>query len=65
MNAHKLVKHRNRHDLLKQLLGIILQDADSNAPFAVRLSMASVPQLLSEGAWPVRKNGKQRFFKES
>lgn len=65
MYANKLVRHRNRHDLLKQLLAIIQQDAHSKAPFAVRLSIVSAPQLLSEGEWTARKKGKQKFFKES
>jgi hypothetical protein len=62
--ARKLLGHRSHNDLLKQLLGIIQNDAHSKAPFAVRLSMASTPQLLTEGEWTARKKGKQQFFQE-
>jgi hypothetical protein len=63
--ARQLVKHCNRYELLKQLLATIQQDAHSKAPFAVRLSLSSVPLWISGGAWEARKNGKQNFYKES
>lgn len=62
--SRSLVKHANRHGLLRELLGGIQQDAHAKAPFSIRLSMASHPQLLSEESWTVRKKGKQAFFKE-
>lgn len=63
--GRKLLKHRTRPDLLKQRLAVIQQDARAQERFSVRLTLESTPQVLSEEPWPVRKNGKQQFLKES
>ena len=63
--SSKIVKHRNRYDLLKKLLAIIQNDAQLRAAFSVSLSLKGTPKLLSEAPWPVRAKGKQQFFEES
>ena len=65
MYSNKIVKHRNRYELLKQLLRIIQNDAQARAPFSIRLLLKDAPELLSEADWPMRKKGNQKFFKES
>jgi len=63
--GRKLLKHRGRLELLKQRLAVIQQDARAQERFSVRLLLDSTPQVLSDEPWPVRKNGKQQFLKES
>jgi len=63
--GRRLLKHRSRHELLKQRITVIRQDARAQERFSVRLTLESTPQVLSEEKWPVRKNGKQQFLKET
>lgn len=61
----KLLRNRGRHELLKQRLAAIQQDADAKEPFSVRLTIHSTPEVLSDQPWTQRKSGKQQFRKES
>ncbi|MDP8980929.1 MAG: hypothetical protein M3O35_10090 [Acidobacteriota bacterium] len=62
--SNQMVKHRSRCQLLKDLAGILQQDAGSGAAFTVRLALQNCAKLISEEPWDQRKNGKQQFFEE-
>jgi hypothetical protein len=60
----KLYTHRDRLRVLKGMLNTLQHDADSRSPFSIRLALTSTPNLIREEDWPVRENGKQKFFEE-
>src|SRR6266851_3658263 len=56
--------HQSRCQLLKELFGVHQQDADPRSPFSVRLALKPQPTKLKDEPWPLRRDGREQFFKE-
>src|SRR5260370_16363906 len=56
--------HQSRCQLLKELFGVHQQDADPRSPFSVRLALKPQPTKLKDESWPLRRDGREQFFKE-
>jgi hypothetical protein len=56
--------HQSRCQLLKELFGVHQRDADPRAPFSVRLALKPQPSKLKDEPWPLRKDGREQYFKE-
>jgi hypothetical protein len=56
--------HQNRCRLLKELFGVHQQDADPRSSFSVRLALKPQPTKLKDEPWPLRKDGREQYFKE-
>jgi len=63
--GRKLLKHRDRLAVFRDLAKSLQHDADLRSPFSVMLALASQAKLVREEAWLARKNGKERFFEET
>ena len=59
-----MLKHRDRHGLLSDLLKIFQHDSEAKSHFSIRLALKSVPELLRDEPFPQRKKGKQLFYRE-
>ena len=56
--------HQGRCQLLKDLFGAHQRDADPRSSFSVRLALKPQPTKLKDEPWPLRKDGREQYFKE-
>jgi hypothetical protein len=64
LSACNCCKRQYRGRLIRDLANMVNDDADGKSPVSVEVCFKERKELLTEEPWPVRKKGKQKFFRD-